>query len=46
MGITGREQIQRVMDASEQFACWNDPVGLGNAIAPLNWTLPSIEHRT
>jgi cytochrome P450 len=25
MGITDRDQIQYVMDASEQFACWNDP---------------------
>jgi len=25
MGITDPDQIQYVMDASEQFACWNDP---------------------
>jgi cytochrome P450 len=25
LGITDEEQIQRVMDAAEQFACWNDP---------------------
>jgi len=25
MGITDNAQIQKVMDASEQFACWNDP---------------------
>ena len=25
MGITDNDQIQYVMDASEQFACWNDP---------------------
>jgi cytochrome P450 len=25
MGITDPDQIQYVMDAAEQFACWNDP---------------------
>jgi cytochrome P450 len=25
LGITDESQIQRVMDAAEQFACWNDP---------------------
>ncbi|MBJ7337555.1 cytochrome P450 [Mycolicibacterium sp.] len=25
LGITDEDQIQRVMDAAEQFACWNDP---------------------
>ena len=25
LGITDEDQIQYVMDAAEQFACWNDP---------------------
>ncbi|MCW2515823.1 MAG: Linalool 8-monooxygenase [Mycobacterium sp.] len=25
LGITDEEHIQQVMDAAEQFACWNDP---------------------